>query len=68
MDPIRITLDEVKQRLDKGEPIFFVDTRNPVAWGQSDVKIKGAIRIPLSELTQHLAELPRDRTIVTYCT
>ncbi|AGA33371.1 Transcriptional regulator, ArsR family [Thioalkalivibrio nitratireducens DSM 14787] len=29
--------------------------------------IKGAINIPLEELGQHLAELPRDREIVTYC-
>jgi rhodanese-related sulfurtransferase/DNA-binding transcriptional ArsR family regulator len=29
--------------------------------------IKGAINIPLAELGQHLADLPRDREIVAYC-
>ena len=64
----RITIDEVKKRMDKGEPILFVDTRNPTNWGESDVKLPGALRIHFSELEQHLDELPRDRQIVTYCT
>jgi DNA-binding transcriptional ArsR family regulator len=29
--------------------------------------IKGAINVPLAELGQHLADLPRDREIVAYC-
>jgi len=68
MEPARISIDEVKKRLDKGEPILFIDTRNPHDWGESDVKIPGALRIHYSELEQRLDELPRDRLIVTYCT
>jgi rhodanese-related sulfurtransferase len=64
----RITIDEVKMRLDNGEPALFIDTRNPHDWGESDVKLPGALRIHFSELEQHLSELPRDRLIVTYCT
>ena len=64
----RITIDEVKKRMDKGESILFIDTRNPNDWGESDVKLPGALRIHFSELEQHLDELPRDRLIVTYCT
>ena len=64
----RITIEEVKQRMDRGEPILFIDTRNPHDWGESDVKIPGALRIHYSELEQRLDELPRDRLIVPYCT
>lgn len=64
----RITVDEVKKRMDKGEPILLVDTRNPHDWGESDLKLPGALRIHYGELEQHLEELPHDRTIVTYCT
>jgi rhodanese-related sulfurtransferase len=64
----RITIDEVKKRMDKGESILFIDTRNPHDWGESDVKLPGALRIHFSELEQHLDDLPRDVTIVTYCT
>jgi rhodanese-related sulfurtransferase len=68
MEPKRISLAEVKKRLDKGEPIFFIDTRNFHDWGAADEKIAGARRIHYSELMQHLDELPRDRLIITYCT
>jgi rhodanese-related sulfurtransferase len=64
----RITVDEVKKNMDKGESILFIDTRNPHDWGESDVKLPGAWRIHFSELDQHLEELPHDRQLVTYCT
>jgi rhodanese-related sulfurtransferase len=64
----RITVDEVKKRIDKGESILFIDTRNPHDWGESDVKLPGALRIHFSELEQHLDELPRNGLIVAYCT
>lgn len=54
--------------MDKGEAITFVDTRNPQAWGQSDVKLPGAVRVPIDELDRHLGQIPRDRTVVAYCT
>jgi rhodanese-related sulfurtransferase len=64
----RITVDEVKEKIDRGEPILFIDTRNPVAWDDTQIKIQGAVRLHYGELEQHIDELPRDRTIVTYCT
>ena len=67
-EPDRITVEEVKKRMDKGDTILFIDTRNPNAWGESDVKLPGALRIHFSELENHLDELPHDRPIVTYCT
>jgi rhodanese-related sulfurtransferase len=68
MEATRITVDEIKQRLDRGEQFAFVDTRNPQAWGQSDKKLPGAIRVPADELEQHLNEIPKDRSVITYCT
>ena len=64
----RITVDDVKERMDRGEQVLFIDTRNLDDWSASDVKLPGALRIHLSELEKHLDELPRDRLIVTYCT
>ena len=68
MEPKRISPAEVKKKLDKGESVIFIDTRNQHDWSESDVKLPGARRIHYSELMQHLAELPRDRLIVTVCT
>ena len=68
MEPTRISVAEVKKRMDGDEPVLFIDTRSPAAWDASKVKLPGAIRIHYSELEQRLKELPRDRLIVTYCT
>lgn len=65
---MRISVAELRRRMDAGEQFLFIDTRNLQAWGDSDVKLPGALRIPVSEAEEHLAEIPRDRPIVTYCT
>jgi rhodanese-related sulfurtransferase len=67
-DNLRITVDELRQRLDAGEPFLFLDTRNPNAWAESDVKVQGALRVPADHFQDYLAELPKNRPIVTYCT
>ena len=68
METTRITVDEVGERMNRGEPFAFVDTRNPTAWGKSDQKLPNAIRVPADEVGQHLDEIPHDRAIITYCT
>ena len=68
MEVSRITVDEVKSRMDRGEPLFFIDTRTPKAWEESPVKLPGALRVPADDVEPHLGEVPHDRTIVTYCT
>jgi len=67
-DDLRISVAEVRRRMNAGEQLVFIDTRNPQAWGESDVKLPGALRIPLAEAQEHLEEIPRDKPIVTYCT
>jgi rhodanese-related sulfurtransferase len=66
--PTRVTVDEVKERMDRGEQFAFIDTRNPKAWGEADTVLPGAIRIPADEVSEHLNEIPRGRTVITYCT
>lgn len=36
MEATRVTADEVKERMDRGEQVTFVDTRNPQAWGEAE--------------------------------
>jgi rhodanese-related sulfurtransferase len=64
----RVTAEEIRERLARKEQLAFVDARNPEAWSQSDEKLPGAIRIPADEVAKHVGDLPRDRTIITYCT
>jgi rhodanese-related sulfurtransferase len=68
MEATRITVDEVGERMNRGEPFAFVDTRNPTAWAESDQKLPNAIRVPAEEVEQHLDEIPHDRAVITYCT
>jgi len=67
-DSLRITVDDVRKRMEAGEEFIFVDTRNPEAWSQSDMKLPKAIRVPLDSLDENLSKIPKDRPIVTYCT
>lgn len=64
----RIIVDAVREKLGGGEDIFFVDTRNPQAWADADNKLPAAIRVPADQVEEHLADIPRDRMVVTYCT
>lgn len=68
METTRITVDEVSERLNRGEQFAFVDTRNPTAWGEADQKLPGAIRVPAEEVDNHVNEIPHDRAVITYCT
>ena len=67
-DDIRVSVAEIGRRMKAGEEFVFVDSRNPMAWGESDVKITGAIRVPADHVAQHLASLPKDKPMVVYCT
>jgi rhodanese-related sulfurtransferase len=62
----RITVDELKAKLAKKEPVLIIDVRGS-DYDASATKIKGAIRIVPAELEAHLKDLPRDKEIVTYC-
>ena len=64
----RVTVDEVLERMNRGEVFTFVDSRNPKAWGEADTKLPGAVRVPADDVTKQISEIPRDRTIITYCT
>lgn len=68
MEPSKITIQQAKQRMDRGEALVFLDDRNPQAWAESTVKLPGAIRVPTDEVQAHLGEIPQGATVVTYCT
>jgi len=64
----RITAEELKARLDKGEKITILDVRQPGSYNSSGYKIKGAIRMAPSEVAENVSRLPTGGEIVTYCT
>jgi rhodanese-related sulfurtransferase len=67
-DAPRITVEELKRRMDAGENFTVIVARNLVAWAEGDTVIPGAIRVPFEEFEKHLARIPKNRPIVAYCT
>ena len=64
----RITVEELKRRMDAGEDFTVMDTRNPTAWAESDTKLPGAIRFSMDKLEQNLPKIPQNKPVVAYCT
>ncbi|MBI1910548.1 MAG: hypothetical protein HYS21_00940 [Deltaproteobacteria bacterium] len=65
-DVPRITAQELKSKLDRGENVVIIDVRSRGSYEASRVKIKGAIRIPPDEIAKRAAELPMGREIDLY--
>lgn len=61
-----ITVEELKERLDKGENLNFYDVREEYEYEEDNL---GAILIPLGELPDHLEELKdlKDEEIIVHC-
>jgi len=64
----RITAQDLKAKLDKGEDVVIIDSREGKDYGRSKLKIKGAIRIALPNMEDKYKELPANKEIVIYCT
>ena len=60
-----LTVDELKQRLDRGEKVFILDVRNPPEF--AICRIAGSTPLPLPELPQRFRELDSDKEIVVHC-
>ncbi|WED20674.1 rhodanese-like domain-containing protein [Vibrio sp. JC009] len=43
----------------------IIDVRNPDEMSQG--KVKGSINIPLDQLEQHLAQIPKDKPVILHC-
>ena len=64
---IRIEVDDAHARYGRGE-VTMLDQLTTNQDRAASRQILGAIRIPAAELPDRLAELPRDRGVISYCT
>jgi 3-mercaptopyruvate sulfurtransferase SseA len=60
----RVTIEEMEAMLKDGTAVV-IDVRNQAAYDAGH--IPGSKLIPAGEILNHINELPRDKTIVTYC-
>jgi rhodanese-related sulfurtransferase len=66
MLPLQITPQEVKQRLDSGEKIRFVDVREPFEFRQAH--IEGSELIPMRTVAKSLASLEEETApLILFC-
>jgi membrane protein DedA with SNARE-associated domain len=64
----RITPEELKERLGKGDGLVVVDLRHPSEFERSKETIPGAIRMGPHEMEERHGEIPRGQEIVLFCT
>ena len=62
---IGVSSKEVHQMLADKKDFVFLDVRSPGEYEQ--VRLPNAIHIPLGAVRTRLAELPRDKEIITFC-
>lgn len=64
----RITVEELKEKMDGGEQVMVVDLRHPLDFEADPETIPGAFRIDAKELEEKSDRLPNDREVILYCT
>jgi sodium/hydrogen antiporter len=68
--PERITIEELRQLWADNEPVVVADVRTERSYRDDTLMAEGAIRLPPDDAVRLARErrLPRDATIVLYCT
>lgn len=62
-----IAAPRLHARLEESDPPFLLDVREDWEWSVGNLADRGARLVPLGQLEERLAEVPRDRPIVVYC-
>lgn len=64
----RIAPEDLKSKLDAGEPVAILDLRHPLDFLPYPQLVPGAIRMSPEEVEKRAPEIPRDRDLILYCT
>jgi hydroxyacylglutathione hydrolase len=61
----RVSAPMLAEEMSSSHPPVIVDIRTPSEWNTGH--ITGSINLPLSQLQQHIDQLPRDRVVAVHC-
>lgn len=61
----RVSAPVLAEELASGEPPLVLDIRGPREWGAKH--LEGSVNLPLSQLQERIAEVPRDRRVAVHC-
>ncbi len=64
----RISVDELKQKIDAGENLIIVDLRHSLDFEAEPETIPGAFRMDAQQLEAKTDRFPSDREVILYCT
>ncbi len=64
---LNISVQELKEKIDKGEDFILLDVREPHEYKFSRVKEKEAMLVPMMMLPKAIKELPKDKDIYVIC-
>lgn len=67
-EPNRITVQQLKAKMDAGEDLIILDVDSKYAWDARSIKVKGAIRVDPEKIDAEIKKLPKGKEVVTYCT
>jgi len=63
----RITVDELRRKLETGEDLFILDLRSRAELKQDPSLIRGAVHLGGADVASRHHEIPRDRDVIVYC-
>ena len=62
-----ISVEDLKAKIAKNDPVVILDLRNQSAYFESDKKIKGSTFMRFRRLRARMASTPHDKEVVTFC-
>jgi len=68
MEAKRITVSELKEKIDSGQALQILDVRNRLDYMKSHETIPGSIRLHVNKLLDRLGELDPAVETVAWCT
>ncbi len=68
MAGLRIAPEELREKMEAGEPLTIIDLRHPLDLLPDPRTLPGALRISPEELQQRHNEITRGGEIVLFCT
>ena len=64
----RVDPRELKEMLDREQPVYIVDLRHPLDYLPDPRTLPGAVLLTPDKVVEHSASIPRDRDVVLFCT
>jgi membrane protein DedA with SNARE-associated domain/rhodanese-related sulfurtransferase len=67
MATLRITPEELRRRMDLGEPVYVVDLRHPMNAAADGRSFPGSVHLTPEQVIARRDQIPTDRDIVLFC-